>query len=379
MKNLYLSCFLLLLFFAGCKSASKSYNKGDYADAIELGVKQLQKDPTDTETKDLVQSAYNFAVAQHEADIRTISNSNSDDRYRQMYQQYLRLQDLYETIYASPVAAAKIKPQNYASFVETYRDKAADVHIERAMALLSQKNKTAYRTAYNELNAALRYKPADRNLKDRRDSAYLAALTKVVVVPLQHTGGYGYSLSYQLQNFQTEIMRTLAQNSSNDFIKFYTEWELRNKNIEPDQVMELNLGRIYLGQPFDKNQAREASKKVVIKETVYKPDSIVKEYATVKARITTTERTLLSEGELFITLRDVNNRIIWNDRFTGQHQWRTQFATYTGDERALSDSDRGQLNNNNQNPPREEEILDELFRKIQTDLAYRLRNYYSRY
>ena len=49
--------YLLLIasaLFASCKTATKSYNKGDYTNAIELGVKKLQKDPGDIETKELV-------------------------------------------------------------------------------------------------------------------------------------------------------------------------------------------------------------------------------------------------------------------------------------------------------------------------------------
>jgi hypothetical protein len=106
----------------------------------------------------------------------------------------------------------------------------------------------------------------------------------------------------------------------------------------------------------------------------------VKEYATVRARITNTRRTLLSEGDLYLTIRDARGRVLWSDRFTGQHRWQTTFATYTGDERALSESDRSQLSrSNNYNPPREEEIMSELYRQIQLDLSSRLRGYFARF
>ena len=108
--------FLLLtasLFFAGCKSASKAYNKGDYSDAIELGVKKLQKDPSDAETKDLVKNAYTFAVNQHEEAIRSLSNSNSENRYELILREYSKLQDMYNTIQQSPVVASAVNPKNY--------------------------------------------------------------------------------------------------------------------------------------------------------------------------------------------------------------------------------------------------------------------------
>ena len=134
----------------------------------------------------------------------------------------------------------------------------------------------------------------------------------------------------------------------------------------------MNLGRIRIGQPYDERSQRQVSKQVVVKEIVYKSDSVVKQYGTVSATIVTTKRTLVSDGELYLSLRDPKGRTLWTDRFTGEHRWQTQFATYTGDERALSDSDKSLLNKaNSNNVPREEEILGELFRLLQSDLSYR--------
>lgn len=379
MTKLYLPVLFASLFFAGCKSASKAYNKGDYADAIELGIKKLQKDPSDSETRDLVKNAYSYAVNLYEGNIRSFSGSASDDRYESILREYNRLQDLYETIQGSPVAASAIHPTNYNEYVQTYRTKVADVHLTNADRWMQEGTKKAYREAYNEYSYALRYQNTS-DIKQKRDEAYNAALTKILVVPIQNYGSYRYHTDYQLQQFQNDVTRTLAYNMNDNFVRFYFEWDLQSKDLEPDQVLEMNLGRIRIGQPYDENNTREVSKQVVVKETVYKPDSVVKQYATVKARIVNTHRTLLSEGDLYLTIRDVKGKVLWSDRFTGQHRWQTEFASYTGDERALSDSDRSQLGkNSNSNPPREEEIMRELYRQIQLDLSSRLRGYFARF
>ena len=225
-----------------------------------------------------------------------------------------------------------------------------------------------------QLRMVYRHNPLDM------DDAYNAAITKIMVVPIQNYGGYSYYSNFQLQQFQNDVMRTLAHNINDNFVRFYSEWDLQNKALEPDQVLEMNLGRVRIGQPNDVRSTREVSKEVVIKETVYKPDSVVKQYATVRAKITNTRRTLLSEADLYMTMRDIRGRIVWNDRFTGQHRWQTEFATYTGDERALNESDRAQLNKNpNQHIPSEDRIMEELYRQIQLDLSNRLRGYFARF
>lgn len=378
MTKIYPLLFALLCFTA-CKTVSKAYNKGDYADAIELGVKKLQKDPGDAETRDLIKSAYTFAVNGHEETIRSLSAVNGEPRYEEILKEYIRLQDLYTTLQESPVAMAAVAPRNYSEYVQTYRDKVADQHLAAAEKWMDEGTKQAFRNAYNEYRTALRYRD-NMVIRAKRDEAYNSALTKVLVVPIQNYGGYNYNSSYQLQQFQNDVMRTLANNMNDGFIRFYSEWDLRNKNLEPDQILEMNLGRIRIGQPYDQRSQREVTKEVVIKEIVYKPDSVVKQYGTVRATITTTRRTLVSEGELYLSLRDPRGRNLWNDRFNGEHRWQTEFATYTGDERALSESDKALINrNNNQNPPREDEIMAELYRRIQADLSSRLRNYFSRY
>ena len=375
---LLIACSVVL--FYSCKTASKSYKKGDYTEAIELGVKKLQKDQSDYETRDLIQQSYNYSVSQHEDEIRILSNSKNDNRFESIWVHYMELQHLYKTIQQYPAVARLIKTKDYSEYVTTYGDKAAEVHIEKAGRWMTEGTKISYREGYKEFNKALQFKPYDDELRRQRDTAYDLAITKVIISPIQSFGGgYSYSSSRQMQDFQRDIIRTLSNNMNNSFVKFYNEFDARNENIEADQVMDLNLSRISVGQPNDNKSSKEVSREVVIREIVYKPDSVVKQYGTVKAKIITTKRNLISQGDLNITLRDTRGRTIWNDHFTGEHKWETEFVSFTGDERALSEEDKKLVNQENITPPTEETITHELFRQIQNDLMQRLRNYYTRY
>ena len=378
MTKLYAFLLLPVFFFTACKTASKSYDKGAYDDAVELGVKKLQKNPSDAETKNIVKSAYALAVTVHEEAVRNLSASANDNRYESILKEYEKLQELYTAIQQSPAALSVVSPRNYGEYVQTYRDKAADVHLATAERWMSEGTKIAARNGYYEFVRALRFRD-NTAIRAKRDEAYDLAITKIMVVPIQNYRGYNYNSNYQLQQFQKDVMRTLAYNMNDNFVKFYSECDMQGNRLEPDQILEMNLGRIRIGQPLDQNSRREVSKQVVMKETVYKKDSVVKEYGTVKATVTSTKRLLVSQGDLYLTLRDPVGRILWTDRFTGEHRWQTEFATYTGDERALSDNDKALLNKNkNYNPPHEDEIMASLYQQIQNDLSNRLRNYFSR-
>ena len=366
-------------FIYSCKSASKAYQKGDYTNAIELGVKKLQKDPNDYDTREMVQKSYNYEVSKHEDEIRILSNSTSDTRIDQIYQDYSHLQHLYDVIHQYPAVAAVIKTTDYSSYLETYRQKAVEVHTNKAAQWASEGTKQSYREAYKEYCAALNYRADDIDLKRQRDAAFDLAVTKVVISPIQDFGVSQYSSGFQMSNFQNDIIRTLSYAMSSNFVKFYNDFEARTKNITPDNVLELNFSRVTIGIPNDEKTVREISKQVVVKEIVYKPDSVVQQYGTVKANITTTKRTLLSQGDLIITLRDMKGQIVWSDRFTGQKSWQTQLVSYTGDERALSDDDKKQCNQSTYNPPSQEQTLNDLLSQIQSDLSSRLRGYYTSY
>jgi hypothetical protein len=106
---------------------------------------------------------------------------------------------------------------------------------------------------------------------------------------------------------------------------------------------------------------------------------VVREYARISAQVTTTRRTLLSTGELYAVARDAKGTQLWNDIFRGDHRWEVTFATFRGDERALTDSDRALLNRRDEGAPREDEITEALLRQIENDLQSRIRQHYNRY
>ena len=211
--------------------------------------------------------------------------------------------------------------------------------------------------------------------------AFDAALVRVVVLPIDAINGSYYfsNGSYQMRNFQDQMIRNLNFNSNNTFVKFYSSLDARSSDFKPDEVLEMRLGRINIGQPYDQVQSRQVSKEVVTKEIVYKKDSIVKEYTKVYATINTVNRILVSGGDLFVTSRDERGRILWSDTFVGEHRWNTEFATYTGDERALSDNDKALINRKPKNPPRPENIVEEIMHQIESNLAHRLKTYFQRY
>lgn len=384
MTKIYLTAFTAIFLLFACKSPQKIYDQGNFDQAIERAVKKLQRDPNDGDARRVAKDAYQVAVAQQESEIRNLLSTGGEDNYLQVYRKYNYLQGLYRTLSQSPAAQRTVHPTDYTSYLATYRDKAADVYLERGKRMAAADTKRGYQEAYRQYRAAEELKPGDPDIRRLVADTYQAAVTVVMVLPMDTYGSnYFFSnSSFQLRNFQDRLIRQLNNSTTNDFFHYYSEWDAMSRDMRPDQVMEMRLGRMRFGQPFDRTESRQVQKQVVTKEVVHKKDSVTREYATVSATIITTYRTLISEAGLLLTSRDPSGRILWADEFGGQHRWEVKFVTWKGDERALSETDKQYINANQpgeQRTPREDEIVDELLRQIQNDLAGRLRGNYRRH
>jgi hypothetical protein len=376
--TLIISGFSILFF--SCKSASKLYEKGNYDEAVEIAAKKLQKKPDDQKLIDILQSAYRFAVNDHESRVRNISISNDELKWENMYNEYNSLQRLYNAIYNAPSVFSIVKPADYSSYIGTYAEKAGDVRFNRGLSFMQGGSKLSYRNAYREFQASLRLQPGRIEAIQKRDEAYNYAVTNIIVLPMQQYGGYVYS-NYTIggNNFDDNLIRNLQYSSSNEFVKFYSAWEARSQNVRVDQEMEMRLATVDIGRYHDDRSNRRVSKDIAVKETVYRPDSVVREYAKVYANITTTRRSQNSFATLQVNVRDENGGWLWSDNFNSDYNWCTEFTSFTGDARALSETDKQLIERRKDFAPTENEIMRNLLDKLNSDAQYRIKNYTMRF
>jgi hypothetical protein len=375
--NFYSFVFLCTIFLFSCKSAEKLYNKGRYDEAVMLAAKKLQKKPGNAELVNVLQDAYRFAVNNHESNIRNLANSNSDLRWEHIYSEYQQLQALYEAIRRSPSVYDIVQPTDYSSYLATYKEEAGNARYERGLELMDQDNKQSYRQAYYEFQKALALKPGDLSIKQKMQESYENAVTNVVIQPLNRFGYQYTNYDFDYRNFNYEILRYL-NNNKGQFVRYYSPYEAGSGHLKTDNSVEMRFSDVNIGRYRDQRSAREVSKQVVSKEIVISKDSVVREYTTVKAKITTTIRTINADGLLQATVRDYNGRRIWNDTYRGEYSWTYSFATYTGDERALSDEDKKLINQREQWPPSNDEIIRIIMEEIQRKAQCGISDYFNR-
>lgn len=376
--NLYSFIVLILVFFLfSCKSAEKLYQQGRYDEAVEVAAKKLAKKPNDASLQEVVQNAYRFAVEDHERRIRDYGNSNSDLKWENMYREYSSLQNLYEAIHRSPTVFALVQPTDYSSYITTYKEEAGNARFERGLQLMDQNSKKSYQDAYYEFQKALSLKPGDQAIQQKIDEAYAGAVTNVVLLPLTRFGYQYSSYSYDLNGFDYDLRRYLENNNQKNFVRFYSGNQA-GSGLRADNTVEMRFSDVNIGRYRDQRSTREVSRQIVSKEIVIKPDSVIKEYTTVKARITTTTRTIQADGLLQATILNFDNRWLWSDTYRGDYNWVATFATFTGDERALSDEDKKLIGQREQWPPSNDEIIRIIMGEIQHKVQCGISDYYNR-
>ena len=376
--KLYLLSFLsaIVLLFS-CKNAQKLYNSGNYDEAVQLAAKKLQKKPNDTKMLVVLQDAYRFAVDDHESRIRSYAETNNDLKSEKIYGEYLQLQNLYEIIRRTPAVYDIVQPADYSSSVSTYRDEAANNRVERGMDLLDRDDKASSREAYYEFQKALALKPGDLSIKEKLNDAYANAVTNVMVLPLTKVGLQFGSYDFDYRNFNYNVTRYLQNNNSSQFVRYIAETDAGYRDVRADNFLDMRFSDVNIGRYRDQRDTREVSRQVVGKEIVVSKDSVRKEYITVKAKITVTTRVIHANAMLQAMLRDDSNRRLWSDTYRGDYDWTYSFATYTGDERALSDEDKMLINQREEWPPSNDEIIRIIMDDIQRKTECGISEYYN--
>ncbi len=379
--KLYITIFIGFSLFAfSCKTASKLYEKGNYDEAVELAAKKLQKDPDDAKLLDIINNSYRYAVNDHESRIKSYSLSKNELKWEWMYNEYVSLQRMYDAIYKVPAVMEIVKPFNYTDHLIIYRQKAGDVHYDRGIAFMQRYTKKSYQDAYREFQLALHFNPGNRDATIKMEEAYEYAVTNIIILPMQQQGGYVYS-SYSVgeKNLDDKLLQNLQYNSGNKFVKFYSAWDARSKQIRVDQEVEMRITNIDIGRQFETRNIRKVSKEIVVKETVYKPDSIVKEYAVVKANIITKKRNMNSYMSIQLNIRNSDGQWVWNDQLNAEYYWATEFSEFNGDARALNESDKQLINARKEFAPSNASIENILLDNLNNNTLQRIRNYANRF
>jgi len=340
MKTLHFITKVIILLavtaaIAACGNALKSYQKGNYYKACEEAVSKLRSKPNDPDASYALVNAYPLAQNTLMREIDNLSRIKTINNYEKILQNYTRLDKLAEDIYRCPAALALIpNPTNYYNDLQRVKLTLVDIYYNEGLAALKEGTIDKARFALNYFMKANNYIPGYKDLANLLEEARYLATLHVIVLNPQLPSRYQLNADF----FYTRLMADIAKNTSWHLVRFYSPVEAESLQLnKPDQLLALNFEDFTIGNTNKTANTIEVKRDDVVVGTVETKDGKQNVYGTVKAKLTINRIEIISTGLLSVRVIDpATGRILNQKNLRRQSVWTTEWATYNGDERALS-------------------------------------------
>lgn len=363
------------LLFAACSTGKNALDKGNYDVSVFKAIDRLKSAPNNDEARYVLQVAYDLAIKEHLRGIDEAKISSDILKWENILAHYQKINQLSDEVNSSPSALSIINnPKKYIAEVEDSKYNAAAGRYNLGVNQLYENNNVSAKNAYYNFEKAQYFYPNYKDVKAKLEDAYWAAVVKVVVQPVEVNSNY-YKLSNQY--FQDQINQFMANYQQNKFVIFYSEQQAKSQRIVPNQVLRLSFDDFVVGQTYVKERVEKLKKdSVVISET----RANGKVYGTVYANLSVFDKTIASSGLLDLTISDwQTGKIIKRKKLQGTFIWQDQWASFRGDERALSRQDFAMTRKRETLPPAPAVLFVEFTKPIYAQLVDEVNSFYSRY
>ncbi|MBL0180831.1 MAG: hypothetical protein IPP96_00550 [Chitinophagaceae bacterium] len=365
---------LSLFVLVSCKTSKPYLERTDNDNTLFDAVKAIKKRNTDTAAINALPVLYNMAQQRHIRKIGSYSESKEISRWDKLIDEYSILQDMHNAIIDVDAAYAAVTPVNYQQTIYDLKQRAAEDYYATAADYLSNPGRDNAKKAYNYFKKTDKYVADYKDAKQKMDEAYQSAIINVQVNPVQDNsyffnsnwGNSGYNFSNEY--FQQTLVREL-RNSNRYPARFYTDWEARRDNVQPDWAVDLTLRNMNLPRPVTYQYSRNVGKQVENgRDSSGRPI-----YRNVYATVNISRQSFTARADMEVVITDVvTGKIITRNAYREDYSWQEEYGSYTGDSRALDANDWNIINNTRYNEPRREEVLNELYRKIYPQVKNRI-------
>lgn len=379
MKSGPFAIAFITVLFVGCSSGKKAFERGDYYGAVMKSVNRLRQNPDHSKSIEALRNAYPLAVEYYENEAKNEIASNANYKWKNAIQAYSNINALYEAIRQCPGCKTAVpSPKNYYSEIGPLKEKAAEESYNAGIDALMKGNRNDAKQAYFNFADVQHFVPGYKDVVEYLDKAKFEATLKVIIEQIPVPARYNLSGGF----FQDKVEEFLHNNYTDQtFIKFYTPEEAKTFNLPyADQIMRIQFDDFSVGNSVLKEKEETVTKDSVKVGEAKIEGKTVPVYNTVKAKLTTYRKELISNGLLSMVVVDAKtNGILTTRKFNGEFVWVSQWARFNGDERALSDQQLKICQSREQQPPHPQDLFLEFTKPIYNQLIPAVRGFYQNY
>lgn len=366
--------------FFDCSSGKKAFERGDYYDAVLKAVNRLRQKPNHKKSRETLKEGYPLALQTIEQDAKNSLASNAPFKFREALRSYEKINVMYEEIRRSPGALKIVSnPRNFYALTTDLKKQAAKESYDAGIVALKRDTREDAKQAYFLFQDANTFVPGYQDVRNKIEEALFTATLKVVVEQIPVPTRYNLSARF----FQDKIQEYLhSQYKSNKFVRFYTPREAEKENLPyVDQYLRLEFDDFVVGETHTLRDTETITRDSVKVGSVTQSDGTKTDvYGTVKAKITIWKKEVVSKGRFSMKVFDAGNKtVLTHKKFNGEFVWFSQWGSFNGDERALSEEQLAICKSAEVPPPPPQDMFIEFTRPIYDQLLPAVNSFYSRY
>ena len=376
LKTFFAVAALILL--TQCSSPYTLYKKGNYYQAVIESVKKLRSKPDNEKAKMALKLSYPLAKQNAERTISNLSRSTGVQKHYAIIKQYEELNRMASEIYRCPKAYGLIaNPREYISELQAAKEEAAEDFYQLGKKAMKNGDVHQSRIAMDYFLQANSFVHCYRDVEEMIELAKVYSTLRVVVQKPLTNRTYQISADFFFDNLMSELRRT----TRGKMVEFYSEQEAQNARITtPHQIITLDFLDFTVGNVKESEKIIDCKKDSVLVGYSDVQGKKYPAYATVTAKLTTHTLELSSGGVLNVKVTEFSTKkMLRQQQFSGNYKWTTQWASFKGDDRALTAKQKELCNLRRETPPPSQTLFVEFTKPIFTKVVSYLNSYYLNY
>jgi hypothetical protein len=239
MKRTFAIVFVSALLLAGCGSAKKQLESGNYDAAINKAVTELRKNPRSSKDIETLERAMDIALEQDNERIRFLKVEGRANAWDEIYLIYKKMSDRQSMVRTvTPIEYEGRTIQwpyvDYMQGMVEAKKKAADFYYAHGRELMENGTKDSYRQAYNEFVRATEYvgdgyEGIDQMMQEAR---YLGISRVYVTVK-------NYSSVNFPEDFVQELLALDLPRLNSEWVEYYTT--IPQNDTQFDYLVNVNM------------------------------------------------------------------------------------------------------------------------------------------
>ncbi|MBS1488738.1 MAG: hypothetical protein JST43_14250 [Bacteroidetes bacterium] len=358
--------FFIFSLLDACSSGKAAMKKGNYYDATMEAIQRLRENPNHKRAIDVLTQAYPLTIDYIDNSIQNGIKSDDPKKWRNAVAGYTKINFINDQINTSPGAKKIIAhPQLRLKELADARVNAAEEAYSEGINEMMKNQREDYKQAYYDFKDANSYQQGYKESIEMQNQAEFKATVRVAYEEINNS-------RYNYGSFQP-VIHSLQRL----FLSFKPI--AQKDTVPPQQYLRIIFNGYQENRPYISTRTETQTRQIVVGQVKGADGKMVDQTQSVSANVTYFHKTIAGSSQANVTITNVaDNAQLQNFSVDGAYNWVYDWATYSGDARALSGNASSWVQRR-ESYPNPQDVYNQTMRVLQSNLSQQLKSYYNQY